>query len=146
MIINTRDFGNVEVLDENVFVSELPIIGFEEYKDFVLLSDDEVGQGIYWLQSVDERDICFLLVNSEIFKDYSFTVTQEMRDVLSLPQGIVPLSYCIIVLGVDSASTTVNMKAPLVFSSDKKLFGQFVLDEDYKIRAPFSHDGEVEPC
>ncbi len=133
MIVNSRDFGQVELADDSILHATVPILGFEDYKDFVMLSDDEVGEGIFWLQSVEEPNICFILIHASVFSDYNFAVTDEMRKFLSLKDGDTPPCYLIAVL--KGGETTINKKAPLLFGSDARVFGQFLLEEDYSAKA-----------
>ena len=41
MRINTRYFGEVEIEDEKILHFEKGLFGFEEYKDFTVLYDNE---------------------------------------------------------------------------------------------------------
>ena len=63
MQIMTRDFGQVTISEEGTIRFVNPIFGFEEYTDFVLLSDTNIGESFLWLQSVQEPDLCFILVD-----------------------------------------------------------------------------------
>ena len=39
------------------------IFGFEEFTDYVALQDDEVGDNIIWLQSAQNPQLCFILLD-----------------------------------------------------------------------------------
>ena len=72
MKMKTRDFGQIEIPESEIYHFTQPLFGFEEYTDFVILHDDEIGENIVWLQSVQEPGLCFILVDpsgmSDIFE------------------------------------------------------------------------------
>ncbi len=136
MIVNTRDFGTIEVSKDDIYTAKSPILGFEQYEKFAIITDDEIGEGIYWLQSLEESSICFILISAMSLEDYSFSVTSQITKQLGEFEELMPFVYCIAVINNDSANCTVNKKAPLVFSTDGRCFGQYVLDNDFPIRAP----------
>ncbi len=144
MNVNTRDFGNIEIGQEDIYTVKSPILGFEQYEKFAVITDDEIGDGIYWLQSLEEPSICFILINALSLEEYEFSPTAQMRKHLGEFEEFMSLVYCIAVINNDSSKCTVNKKAPLVFSSDGKIFGQYVLDEDFPIKAPLSTAQNVE--
>ncbi len=61
MQIETRDFGRAEINEKDIITFVKPILGFEEYTRFVMLIDDEIT-GFAWLQSVEEKELCFIIV------------------------------------------------------------------------------------
>ncbi len=136
MNVNTRDFGNIEIEPEDIYTVKSPILGFEQYEKFTVITDDEIGDGIYWLQSLEEPSICFILISALSLGDYEFSPSAQMKKQLGEFEEFMSLVYCIAVINKDSSKCTVNKKAPLIFSSDGKIFGQYVLDEDYPIKAP----------
>lgn len=47
--IETRDFGIIDVEEENIITFKQPVFGFEDYTQFVLVTDSNMGNGICWL-------------------------------------------------------------------------------------------------
>ncbi len=146
MLIATRDFGKIEITNDDIFVVKNPILGFEEYRRFTLIKDDDIGEGICWLQSTDEPAICFILVAASGLVDYNFEITEQMKEHLFIEEeeGALSLCYCIAVIAETPAECTINKKAPIIFSEQGKYFGQYVLDEDLPIKAPFPVFAEEE--
>ncbi len=137
MVVTTRDFGNIEISKDDIFTVKSPILGFEEYRKFTLIKDEDVGEGICWLQSTEEPGICFILIAATGLGEYSFEVTEPMRQQLSIEEeNILSYCYCIAVIADNPEKCTVNKKAPVIFSEEGNLFGQYVLDEDLPIKAP----------
>jgi len=63
MEIKTRDFGMIDIDENEIITFEDPIFGFETIKKYVLLYDDSVGGQLMWLQSTEEQNICFILLD-----------------------------------------------------------------------------------
>ena len=63
MQIKTRDFGTIEVTEDRVYHFTQPLFGFEQYSDFIILHDEEIGGSIVWLQSTQEPQLCFIMMD-----------------------------------------------------------------------------------
>ena len=66
MQVSTRDFGLVTVEPENIIEFQQPMFGFENFKNYILLYDEEIGQHFTWLQSVEDPGLCFLLADPDL--------------------------------------------------------------------------------
>lgn len=144
--IDTRDFGRME-LDENEFIDfRSPIYGYEHLKRFALLSDDEAGEGLVWLQSVDQPDVCFILIGPEVLGiEYEPVLPEEASTLLAL-EGSSPVYQLITVVPEDFKNTTVNLKSPIVINPANRFAAQVILDTDYPIRMPLFAGKEDEGC
>lgn len=134
MRINTRDFGEMELDNSAKLIFREPIIGFEELHDYVILSDDEMGPGLLWLQSIENEDVCFILLDPhEVgLEDYRPDLMKDLTDVLELEEA--PIIRIIAVVPNDFKDTTVNLKSPVLINPKKQLAAQVMLDADYPIR------------
>ena len=56
-MLEDRDagFGILEIEERNIITFKQPIFGFEEYTQFVLVNDSNMGNGICWLQSIEQK-------------------------------------------------------------------------------------------
>lgn len=133
MTIATRDFGSVEVDEQAVLEFRAPIFGFDELTKYALLSDEETGPGILWLQALEDAEVCFILLDpAELGIDYMPRLPDDARKLLDL-EG--PASLRVVaVVPQDFKDTTVNLKSPIVINDQKRLAAQVILDEDYPIR------------
>ena len=61
--ILTRDFGEVEISEDDVITFIEPIFGFKDYSRFAVLTEESIGLDFAWLQSVEDASVCFILVN-----------------------------------------------------------------------------------
>lgn len=132
MKISTRDFGRLEIEDKEILQFIRPIYGFEELKQFVLLSDSSVGSEFVWLQSIEDENICFILANPLIaMASYHPKVGTELEEELGGGE-LVP--WCIAIISSPFQSSTINLKSPILINPQTKLAAQIVLEEHYPIR------------
>jgi flagellar assembly factor FliW len=74
--IESRILGKVEVSDNNLYHLNGSILAFEDYDEFYLLNMDEEGT-FKILQSKDDKNICFILIDPFlVFKDYKPVVKE----------------------------------------------------------------------
>lgn len=132
MILKTRDFGEITVEDSEVLEFARPIYGFEQLRRFVLLSDESVGKDLVWLQSIEDAQICFILVNPLVsLPGYAPHISADIEIALG-KGGLVP--WCIAIIAPDFKESTINLKSPIIINPFTKLAAQIVLEEDYPIR------------
>lgn len=135
MIIETRDFGKMDICEQGILEFKLPILGFENQKQFVILYDDEMGDSFAWLQSVTDKNTCFIIIDPAIvFEDYRPELPADILKKLEVSSNDAALR-CLMVVPNDISAATVNLKSPLIINPTKKLAAQVVLDADYPIRA-----------
>lgn len=143
MTIDTRDFGRMELDENELIVFRSPIYGYEHLKRFALLSDDEAGGGLLWLQSVEESDVCFILMDPEALGlPYEPELPEEVRDLLALSEA--PVFRLIAVVPNDFKDTTINLKSPVAINPEKRFAAQVILEADYPIRMPLFAGKEGE--
>lgn len=144
MTIETRDFGSVEIDEKEIVDFRAPIFGFDDLRKFVLLSDSEAGDGIFWLQSVEEKDVCFILLDPlEVGFDYHPKWPDDTTELLKLDEY--PAVLVIAVVPDDFTNTTMNLKSPVIINKKTKWAAQVILEEDYPIRMRLFSE-EVSEC
>ncbi|MEG0271889.1 MAG: flagellar assembly protein FliW [Hydrogenoanaerobacterium sp.] len=137
MKIETRNFGALEIDEKEIITFCTGIYGFEEYKEYVLLYDDDIGLPFMWLQSVKAKDVCFILTDAETvgITDYAPHLSAETRIELKLYGDDEPVFRLITVVPEHFIDATVNLKSPVVLNPKNKLASQVILDENYPIKA-----------
>jgi flagellar assembly factor FliW len=138
MKISTAKFGEIEIEEERIFKFELPIIGFNDLRRFVIL-DLNKDNFFKWLQSIEDPALAFPIVS--VFSmdiDYSIdlpdNVVESLRitnveDLLVMNVASIPQE--------DPRGTTINLLAPLIFNLDTYLAGQVILSgSGYDINFP----------
>jgi flagellar assembly factor FliW len=134
MLIKTRCFGEVRIKKEDIIKFTKPILGFDEYKQYVLMENESIFP-TFWLQSVDNLELAFPVV-SPFFIDENYSIKlhdsdfedinlNELSDVVILTLMVVPQ---------DISLTRTNLRAPIIYNPIKKRAKQIVLqDEKYPI-------------
>lgn len=128
-------------LDESAVVEfRSPIFGFDHLQKYVLLSDDEMGPGLIWLQSLDDPGVCFILLDpEEIGLEYTPEIGGDVAQMLEIEEA--PVVRVIAVVPQDFKKTTVNLKSPIIINQGKKWAAQVILDADYPIKLPLFDGG-----
>lgn len=138
MKLNTVRFGEIEVDEKRIFRFALPIIGFNELKDFVIL-DANKESFFKWLQSVEDPALAFPIVS--VFSmnlDYSIDLPDNVVEALKITEVENLLVMNIASIPQDNPQgTTINLLAPIVFNLGEQLAGQVILSgSGYDISFP----------
>lgn len=135
MIIKTGRFGQLSVSKEETIHIPQGILGFPEYREFCLVDPgDETF--ILWLQSLENSEIAFALLEPKIFKP-DYTVRLSMAELRELKLENVNQSavFGILTIPEDITLMSANLKAPLVINLKEKIAKQVVLQEnEYSIK------------
>ncbi len=140
MQIKTRDFGTIEVTEDRVYHFTQPLFGFEQYSDFIILHDEEIGGSIVWLQSTQEPQLCFIMMDpGTVAKGYAPPLPPEFDRLLG--EGD---CYCWVVAVVPEnfRDATVNLKSPVYLNTTTQKGAQIILEGDYPVRFPIAKGGE----
>lgn len=149
MQLETTRFGNLDIDPESVITLTQPIIGFQDYRRFLLLPGPE-GSNLSWLQSTESGELAFLLMNpQQFFQDY--TVELSPHDLSELAANAVDELdvYTLVVVPDDPSQVRTNLKAPVLLNAKQRLGKQTVLEKsDYPIQFFLAQantpDGESE--
>lgn len=109
----TESTEKLTVREENIIKLPLGLLGFEEYKKFVLLAHPDEAPFL-WLQVIDEPELAFLVVAPTVVTDdYEPELSDEDVKSLDLRTSEDAMLFNIVTLrGEDNA--TVNLKGPIV--------------------------------
>ena len=135
MQLSTSRFGNVEIADESIVTFTQPIIGFQEYRRFVLLPGPQ-DSAVNWLQSTESGDLAFLLMNpKDVVADYRVKIGQHELAELAVTSIEELDIYTILVVSEDVSKVRTNLKAPVLLNPKQRLGKQTVLERsDYPIQ------------
>ena len=138
MKISTIRFGEIEIEESRIFKFALPIIGFNELRDFVILDLNKEGF-FRWLQSVEDPALAFPIVS--VFRldvDYTIDLPDEVVQILKIthPESLLVMNIASIPQD-NPQGTTINLLAPIIFNLDEQLAGQVILSgSGYDISFP----------
>ena len=124
MIIQTTRFGQVQVQEDDLLMFPEGILGFNDFRRFVLL-DDPNDEIFAWLQSCEEPAIAFPVLEPELFAEsYRITLAKSEIETLKLQNAEEKRMFCIITIPDDPTLMTANMKAPIVINPTLRLARQ----------------------
>jgi len=137
VIVKTGRFGQLTVGDDERIHIPSGVLGFSQYTRFCLVDPGDETL-IVWLQSLENPDVAFPLLEPKIFKpDYSARLSAaELRE-LKLENINQSAVFSILTIGDDVMQMTANLKAPLVINLKEQIARQVVLQEnEYGIKQP----------
>lgn len=135
MIISTSRFGQLEVDPERLITFGDGILGFPQQREYGLIQTGE-GSGFYWLQSVDTRDLAFVVCDPRLFvADYRVPVKVEELDAIGLKEP--DNAQVFVIVNKVKDLLTGNFQGPLVVNVASRQARQLVLsDKRYSTRHP----------
>lgn len=138
MLANTKFFGEVELADEKVLEFPNGLIGFENYKKFAIMYDEE-SKGktrISWLQSLEEPLLALPVIDPlAIVEEYIPVIEDELLATLGNPADEDLLFLLAMTVPSDMTKVTANMKAPIIINAATKKGVQLIVEnEDYPVK------------
>lgn len=140
MKLDTRHFGEIDIEESKFINFSEGIPGFEHLHNFALMAEpnsDQNSDGVfYWLQSTEDPDTAFILVDMIRYNpEYDPLVSEIQMDGLGEYNEEDFRVYNIAVMPDDVKNMTVNLKAPIVINTANKKGKQVVCNnEDYTVR------------
>jgi flagellar assembly factor FliW len=135
--IQTSRLGEVTFIAADIIRFVKPILGFNEFSRYILISRPEL-EPFKWLQSVENADICFALVNPGLIVDnYSVEVTEH--DIKLLEGAKAGGEYQFYVIATIPQGhpelISVNLQGPIVICENRSTALQMVLNNaEYQIK------------
>ena len=127
MEIETTRFGRLAVEDERVITFPNGLLGFPDHTRFALIQTGEENY-FFWLQSVDEPNLAFVVTDPTIFfRDYHVPVRDETRTELHLTDDA--SLQCFVICNKVGEWLTGNLLGPILVNAQNRLAQQVVLTE-----------------
>lgn len=135
MIIQTSRFGPIEVDESRTIVFEKGILGFPQYRTYVLIQP-EYDATFYWLQSTEAADLAFVVTDPVLFvPDYYVPLREETRAELGIDN--VEDAQVLVIVNKVGETLTANLQGPLVIHATSRAGAQLVISEKkYQTRHP----------
>jgi len=143
--IMTRAYGEVEVPENSDIVFKKEIFGFPSSKHYYLLEMKDLPN-FFWLQSKEEEDLAFVVVDPRMFKeDYELSFDESDRELLELEEGDDIVDFVIANIPEDPADMTINILGPVIINVNKRLAIQAVSSKnEYTTRYPVFEKHRME--
>jgi flagellar assembly factor FliW len=115
--VDTKAYGLLDVDERQKIFFPQGLLGFESLKEYVLL--DAERQPFYWLQSVDNVQVAFILINPFLFRpDYEANIGNEELGQINISDPGKALLFSIVTIPPDGAPMTANLQGPLVINRE----------------------------
>jgi flagellar assembly factor FliW len=125
--VATKAYGYIDVDERQKIVFSQGLFGFEGLTDYLLL--DAERQPFYWLQSTDEEQVAFVLVNPFLFRpDYEINISNEELAEIGINAPGKALILSIVTIPADGPMTA-NLQGPLVINRDTRMGKQAILSD-----------------
>ncbi len=125
MRVVTKAYGAIEVDDRQRISFPDGILGFEDLKDYVLL--DAAQPPFYWLQSLDRKDIAFVMIEPRVFRpDYSPELEPEDLAEIGITAPGDALVFAIVTIPEDTRRMTANLQGPVIINRHTRTGRQFI--------------------
>lgn len=141
MKVNTWIFGEVDIEDEKIINIPFGLVGMPDLQKFTLLYDKEKPVAALWyLQSLDDPDIAFPVVDPLTIKDdYNPQINEADIELLEPLTNKNLLLLVTITVPEDITKMSVNLNAPILINTDTRKGAQIELvwgKEEYVTKYP----------
>lgn len=139
MRLQSTRFGELEIAEDDILTFTQPIIGFQNYRRFVLLPGPE-DSPLVWLQSTESGELAFLLLDPRsVIPDYAVSLRKDELVELAADDANALDWYTVVVVPADATKTRTNLKAPVVVNPERRLAKQTILERsNYPVRYFFA--------
>jgi flagellar assembly factor FliW len=128
--LDTSYFGEIKIDEEAILEFSEGILAFENLRKFVIIDSQEEELPFKWLQSVDEGDISFIMIDPFLFKpDYEVELSDQVIEKLEIESEEDVAIYTLLVIPENVNEMTANLAGPIVINFKKKLGKQVVLED-----------------
>jgi len=132
--------------EEDVIRFDKGILGFPDSRQYILIPH-EADSPFAWLQSVDEENLAFLMINPVAVKsDYVVQLPEKVAADLKLTDASEGVVFAIVVVPEVPQNMRMNLRAPVIINVRERLGRQVVLeDTSLDLRCPIlSEEDQVE--
>ena len=137
MKIGTKYFGNIEIGEEKIIHFENGVLGFEDYKDYTILYDNEKEKSFFsWLQSTEESSLAFPIVNPfNVVESYNPQINDDMLGSIGGISDEDTVVFLMATIPEDVKQASVKMKAPLIINASSRKGVQVIAEgQEYEIK------------
>jgi flagellar assembly factor FliW len=134
MRVKTKAYGDLDVDERQLVSFPAGLLGFEQFKDYVLL--DARQKPFFYLQSLDVTELAFILIDPFLFRsDYSVDVGDEELGEIGVRSPDEVLVFAIVTVPGDGGPATANLMGPVIINKTNRRGMQAVLaDARWKVK------------
>jgi flagellar assembly factor FliW len=138
LVFPTARFGEVTVAPDTLLHFPRGIVGQPSAQRFVFLHDEGSPGPVFWMQSVDDPTLAFLVCEPmPFFPNYEVQLAAAEQTMLGVRDESDALVCVILVVPEDPKQITANLRGPIVIHTGTRTGVQLVLEgEEFPVRAP----------
>ncbi len=130
MQIETARFGEIEIPEDRVLEFPEGLVGFPGLNRFLVI-EDESSAPFRWLQSLDEADLAYVVVEPKwVMPGYQIDLSPSVAAGLGIAQPDDMSVLVIVTIPEDPREMTANLRGPLVFNAASRKGSQLILDDE----------------
>jgi flagellar assembly factor FliW len=123
----TSRFGQIAFEEKEILFLPKGVLGYSQLSKYVIIEKDEY-EPFKWLQSVEESDIAFVIVDPTFFfPDYKLELHEKELEELNFQQMKELMPYVIVTVPSDTSQTSADLLGPLVINFKKRIAKQVVM-------------------
>lgn len=126
MILRTTQFGVIDVDPDRIIRFKDGLLGFPERKQFALFHTS-IDPVFYWLQSVDDPALAFVVYPAAYVPDYEVPLRADDLQVLNITEPADAL--LMVIVNKVGPDLTANLLGPLLIGSRSQQGRQLVLSD-----------------
>lgn len=144
MIIHSTRFGDIECPEEKILKIPSGIIGFPSSTRYLVLDHDR-DVPFKWLQSLDQEELAFVIVDPVWFKpDYRVTIAlDEIMELGRANERDLVLFVILTIPSDDPSRMTANLRGPVIVNAGTRTGKQVILRDEFPTRAPVRHEAPI---
>ena len=150
MKLQSKYFGEIEYLDEDVLSFPAGLFGFEEERRFLLLPFEGSAGTLLCFQSIQTPALAFVAMDPfALMPEYAPVLQPHELENLGASDSQELGYYVLCVVKNPVSDSTVNLKCPVAIHPDTRVARQVILETDaYEMRHPLNQFGSKEgaPC
>ena len=131
MQIETKAYGSQEINERQVITLQKGLFGFDGYNNFALLDSEQPP--FYWFQSLEDKDIAFVLLSPFIFRpDYAPGIPGADMESLELESEKDEnlLIFVIVTIPDEQSRMTANLQGPIIVNRKTRQGRQIISGND----------------
>ncbi|XEC95376.1 flagellar assembly protein FliW [Paenibacillus tarimensis] len=137
MEVQTSRFGELNVMEKELYTFPKGIPGFEDQTSFIIVAPEE-DRPFAFLQSAANPELVFVIADPFLFyPDYDFEIPEPVLTELNIESSDQVLVRSIINTSNGLEAATINLVAPILFNAEAQLGKQVVFGKSpYTTKQP----------
>ena len=128
MEVQTKTMGLVKVDESRLLNFPKGLFGFEDYHKYALIEAEY--EPFFWLQSLDEKGLAFLLVDPFIIvNDYELDIDDKMLSDIGITSPADVYVWSVVTVPADGGPVPANLQGPLVVNRKTQTALQVILSD-----------------